>query len=177
MYFIQRHALEDLLSGQPPEPAADHLTVLLRPTVFSVFATEAESDGLKALQGLSARFCGPMEWLLISDSIGQEALGRNLTAMGLRWVDQTHGYVVLRLSGPNARTVLAKGTGADLHVSVFGVGTSANVLFGQVHVNLACVAEDTFELVVMRSYASFAFQDLMLAAKEFCLTAAFEGSR
>ncbi|WP_321377543.1 sarcosine oxidase subunit gamma family protein [Rhizobium sp.] len=175
MYFIQRHPLEDLLPSQPPEPGADHLTVLLRPTVFSAFATQAESDGLRTLQGVSARSCSPLEWLLISEDLGAQALGRSLNTAGLRWVDQSHAYVVVRLRGPNARAILAKGVGADLHPSVFAVGQSANALCGQVQVNLACVGEDTFELAMMRSYASFAFQDLMLGGKEFALTAAFEG--
>jgi heterotetrameric sarcosine oxidase gamma subunit len=64
-----------------------------------------------------------------------------------------------------------------MHPSVFKVGQAANALCGQVQVNLACVAQDAFELAVMRSYASFLFQDVMVAGKEFSLTAAFEGRR
>lgn len=176
MYFIQRHPLEDLLPGQPPEPAADHLTVLLRPTVLTVLASKAQIDGLPALQGVSLRQCGPMEWLLVSDDINSDAVGRNLTEAGLRWVDQSNGYAVVRLSGPHARAILAKGMGVDLHPASFALGDSANALCGQVHVNLARVAENTFELAVMRSYASFFFQTLMQSGKEFCLTAAFERS-
>lgn len=181
MYFIQRHPLEDLLPTQNATPAADHLTVLLRPTVVSVLAlpreTASASAALNTLQDVSVRVCSPVEWLLVSEDVGGKVLGRSLDAVNLRWVDQSHAYVVMRLSGPHVRTILAKGIGADLHPSVFAVGQSANALYAQTQVNLARIAEDSFELAVMRSYANFFFQDLLLAGKEFSLTAAFEGHR
>lgn len=179
MYFIQRHPLEELLPTQIATPGADHLTVLLRPTVLSVLAvlkeTECAAAALNTLQDVSVRVCGPAEWLLVSEDMGGKVLGRSLDAANLRWVDQSHAYVVVRLSGPNARTILAKGIGADLYPSAFAVGQSTNALFAQTQVNLARIAEDTFEMAVLRSHASFFFQELLLAGKEFSLTAAFEG--
>lgn len=179
MYFIQRHPLEELLPTQIVTPGADHLTVLLRPTVFSVLAlakeTERAAAALNTLKDVSVRVCGPAEWLLVSEDMGGKVLGRSLDAANLRWVDQSHAYVVVRLSGPNARTILAKGLGADLHPLAFAVGQSTNALFAQTQVNLARIAEDRFEMAVLRSHASFFFQELLLAGKEFSLTAAFEG--
>ncbi len=179
MYFIQRHPLEDVLPSQMIEQAADHMTVLLRPTVFSVLAASgaevAVARTLAALQDVSVRRCGPAEWLLICENLGRDALARSLKDAALRFVDQTHAYAVVRLSGPHVRTILAKGTGVDLHRDVFAVGQSANALYGQVHINLARVGDDMFELAVVRSYADFFFQDLMQAGREFGLTAAFDG--
>jgi heterotetrameric sarcosine oxidase gamma subunit len=170
MYFIQRHPLEDVLPAHAAAVNADHLTVLLRPTVLSVLA---QADTPKVLPDVSVRACGPLEWLMVSEEIGADALGRSLTAEGVQWVDQTHAYAVVRLSGPNARAILAKGIAVDLHPAAFTIGQSANALCGQIHVNLACVGDDVFELMVPRSYASFFFQDIMQAGREFSLSAAF----
>lgn len=177
VYFSQRHPLEDLLPARAPAQNADHLRIVPRPTLFSVLMApgdDARITQLSAtLQTLSTRSCGPSEWLLLSEDIGSEALGRSLTVAGVRWVDQTHAYVVAQLSGPNARGILAKGIAVDLHPDAFTVGQSANALCGQITVNLARVQEDAFELVVRRSYARFFFEDLLQAGREFGLSAAF----
>jgi sarcosine oxidase subunit gamma len=88
-------------------------------------------------------------------------------------VDQSDGRAVFRLAGPNARSILAKGIGLDLHPAVFALGGSANVLCGHIPVNLARTDENAFELIVARSYAESLFDDLMRMGRAFDLTAAF----
>ncbi len=55
---------------------------------------------------------GPGQWLAVSESLANEGLARDL-AQRLRGLasisDQSGGRTVLRLSGPRARDVLAKG--------------------------------------------------------------------
>ena len=89
--------------------------------------------------------------------------------------DQSDGRVVMRLSGPNVRRILAKGVAVDLHPSVFAIGTSSNVLCGHISVNLARTGENEFELIVMRSFAETLFDDLRLMGREFDLSADFSG--
>jgi heterotetrameric sarcosine oxidase gamma subunit len=172
MYFIQRHPLENLLSAQAPAlaPGADHLRILPKPTIVSVLAAP---EVVSTMADVSPRFCGPSECLLLADETELDRLATRLKEAGVSWVDQTHAYVVARLCGPNARTILATGIAVDLHPATFSIGQSANVLCGQVQVNLARVGEDAFELVVGRSYARFFFAAIMQAGRAFSLTAAF----
>ncbi|MBB4952657.1 sarcosine oxidase subunit gamma [Agrobacterium vitis] len=174
MYFVQRHPLEGLLPAHPPAPKADHLSILPDPVLLSVLVKPGDEAVIADIStGVSRRFCGPSEWLLLCDDASREPLADRLSAAGVRWLDQTHGYVVVQLCGPHARAILAKGLAVDLHPASFPVGQSANALCGQVQVNIARVSDDGFELVVRRSYASFFFQDIMQAGREFSLTAGF----
>ncbi len=55
-------------------------------------------------------------------------------------IDQSDGRVLLRLSGPSARQILAKGIGVDLHPAAFALGGSTNVLCGHIAINLSRTA-------------------------------------
>ncbi|MNL70924.1 Sarcosine oxidase, gamma subunit family [compost metagenome] len=79
----------------------------------------------------------------------------------------------MRLSGPGARPILAKGIGVDLHPAAFALGGSTNVLCGHIAINLARTGEDTFELIVSRSFAESLFDDLMTMGRAFDLSVAF----
>ena len=81
-------------------------------------------------------------------------------------VDQTHGKTVIRLSGGNARAVMAKGCRLDLHPRVFHPGASASTRIG--HINCTFVQRDetpTYDLVVPSTFAR-AFVDWILPASE-----------
>ena len=55
---------------------------------------------------------------MLAENRGEGALYRELKAKlsGLASVtDQSHGRVIIRIAGPKARAVLAKGTPVDLH--------------------------------------------------------------
>lgn len=172
MDFIQRHPLEDLMPT--PAPASlrdgDHMSILRRPAVLSIIAAP---EALSALPDGVLRICGPSECLLVLNETELDVVTAELKSAGVPWVDQSHASVVARLSGPNARAVLAKGTAVDLHPAVFSINQSTNTLYGQVRINLTRIADDVFELVVPRSYARFFFEDILQAGWSFSLTAAF----
>lgn len=180
--FISHHPLERRVPLEPGIRAVDHLEIPRRLAIATVVAIDGEEAAvaarLAAVNELSVRFVGPGEWLVVSQSETPDGLQRNLSlllAEAAYIFDQSDGGVVLRLSGPNVRRILAKGVAIDLHPSALAIGTSSNVLCGHVGVNLARTGENEFELIVMRSFAESLFDDLRLMGREFDLSADFSG--
>ncbi|MEI2300616.1 sarcosine oxidase subunit gamma [Ensifer sp. MJa1] len=178
--YNNRHALEQKLRSTPAPAAADHLMVGHWRAIATVLARAGREDAVQQAiasePDLSLRFSGPGEWLVVSEAEAPSGLVRRLEALcdGQAYVvNQSDGRVLLRIFGPNVRTMLAKGIGLDLHPAVFALGGSANVLCGHIQVNLARTEEDAFELVVPRSFAESLFDELMRMGREFDLTAAF----
>ncbi len=83
-------------------------------------------------------------------------------------VDVSDARAVLRLTGPAAREVLAKGAPVDLARSAFGEGDFRRTRLGQVAVGFGQVFGDpeTFEIICFRSVAGFVFAWLETAARE-----------
>lgn len=178
--YNNRHALEQKLRPAPRPAAADHLMIGHWRTMATVLARAGQAEAVRRAIGsapeLSLRFSGPGEWLVVSEVEAPSGLVRRLEELcdgGAYVVDQSDGRVVFRLTGPNVRSILAKGIGLDVHPAAFSLGGSANVLCGHIPVNLARTDEDTFELIVPRSYAESLFDDLMRMGRAFDLTAAF----
>lgn len=174
--FVLRHALDGAVSANPAR-GLNHVEILPDPLVVSISARPSTAAGVKARlageEGL--RFSGPAEWLVVGprhDAGRVRSLGEAMGADALV-ADQSGGRVVLRLSGPAARAILAKLTPLDLHPDAFAAGQSANTFFGHVGANLARLDGDVFEIVLMRSFALFAFQALLEMGLEFGLTAGF----
>jgi len=178
--YISRHPLSDLLPLEPGIRAIDHLDIPRAVAIASVMAMDGEeasvTAGLAVSGDVSVRFAGPGEWLVLSQSDTPEGLDRGLSLLFAETAyifDQSDGRVVFRLSGPNARRILAKGIASDLHPTMFEIGTSSNVLCGHISVNLARTGENEFELIVMRSFAVALFDDLRVMGREFDLSADF----
>jgi sarcosine oxidase subunit gamma len=178
--FAARHVLEDHISGFEASPNPHHLAILRAVSVFSVLAHpghEADIDeALTNLEDVAVRLCGPGEWLVVSESVAGETIARQLADLGsmrCSFVDQSDGRVVLRIEGPKVRAILAKCTALDLHPDVFEIGQSTNCQICHVATNLARTGQDTFEIVVMRSFAGFLFDEVREMGREFALTAGF----
>ncbi|WP_051284372.1 sarcosine oxidase subunit gamma [Nisaea denitrificans] len=82
--------------------------------------------------------------------------------------DLSHARTVLRLSGRDTRTLLAKGCAIDMHASAFLADTSR--MTGLFHA--ACLidcrsAEPVFDIYVHRSYAVHLFEALLDGALEY----------
>jgi sarcosine oxidase subunit gamma len=176
--FVLRHALDGAVSANPAR-GPNHVEILPDPLAVSVSAQpgrrQAAADALSAFGDAHARFTGPGEWLVVGerhDGAQVKAMAEALGADALV-TDQSAARVVLRLSGPAARAILAKLTPLDLHADVFAEGQSGNALFAHVGANIARLDGDRFEIVLMRSFAVFAFQELMEMGLEFGLTAGF----
>jgi sarcosine oxidase subunit gamma len=84
-------------------------------------------------------------------------------------IDLSHGRTLFRLRGPDCLRLLMKGVAVDLAGS-FMVGSSANMAFGHLAINLARTADRTFEIIGMRSFAESLYHDLKLAGREFGLS-------
>ena len=81
--------------------------------------------------------------------------------------DQSHGRVILRVAGPKARAVLAKGTPVDLHQDAFAIGSSALTQMAHVGVHLTRAGEDAFELSVFRGFSANFWDWLTDMSEEF----------
>jgi sarcosine oxidase, subunit gamma len=86
---------------------------------------------------------GPDEWLVLGASESDFPLACDVSA----------NRVVLELSGPDARTVLATGTAIDLRE--LQPGRCAQTLLARAQVILQCTAADTFRIFVRPSFAPY----------------------
>ena len=104
---------------------------------------------------------GPDEWLVVSE-LGSEnetagLLAENLAGQCYSLVDVTGGQIMMRLRGPRAREVLARGCTLDLHPSAFKAGRCAQTTLAKTSMLIA-LADDapTFDIIVRRSFAEYA---------------------
>jgi sarcosine oxidase subunit gamma len=114
---------------------------------------------------------GPDEWLLTSPGTAPEALEEELRTLlqpvGGSAADVSAQRIVLRLGGPRARQVLAKGCSLDLHPRVFAAGRSAQAVLGQAGVVLLALGEDEFAVLVRSSFAGYLASWLLDASLEY----------
>lgn len=113
-----------------------------------VLPTEPNMSAVR--DGVAALWLGPDEWLLTGE-VSPIALEEHHASA----VDVTDNSTILRLAGPRARDVLAKGCPLDFHPSVFPVGEVAQSLIGPVDVIIHQVEADGFDLHVRRSFAEY----------------------
>jgi sarcosine oxidase, subunit gamma len=110
---------------------------------------------------------GPDEWLVCSRQ--QQAatlegkLTQALTGQFASAVDIGSGYTLLEVSGEKVRDVIARGCPLDLHPRVFAPGQCAQSHYFKASIVLVPASEDTYELVVRRSFADY-FCRIMLDA-------------
>jgi sarcosine oxidase subunit gamma len=147
-------------------PAADYAlaTVMARRNraeeltrrVREAFGLELPWVPRRAAVGPTAfAWAGPGQWLAMAAQTDGAAFTSNLrqTLAGVASAsDQTDGRAVVRIGGPKAREVLAKGMPIDLHPRAFAPGDAAVTLCGHIAVHIWQVdAVPTYELAVPRS--------------------------
>lgn len=81
--------------------------------------------------------------------------------------DVSHGRTVVRIGGPAARTLLAKGCPLDLHPARFECGHAAHSHIGPTAVLLHAVDEAHIDLYVARGFGLHMWEWLTDAAGEF----------
>lgn len=113
--------------------------------------------------GVRVLWLAPDRWLVVSAHAVDTARLAGLASIN----DVGQGRLVLRLSGRNARDLLAKGCPIDLDPSVFTVGRCAASLLGHLNVVVDAIASDTFDLYVPRSYDQFVREWLRRGGREF----------
>lgn len=119
---------------------------------------------------------GPDEWLVTAPATSSRAglaaetrLRAALAPHGGTAVDVSAQRVTLRLSGPHARAVLAKGCSIDVHPRSFGPGAAAQTTLGQAGVVLLSLGStgDEFAVLVRTSFATYLTDWLTDASLEF----------
>jgi sarcosine oxidase subunit gamma len=138
-----------------------------------------DSSRLVAGPGVGFIGTGPGQWLAVSEQVAYGALAVDLAAKlaGLASVsDQSDGRAVIRLSGPRAREVLAKGLPIDLHPSVFKPGAAATSSIALMGVTLWQIDDaPTYDVAVFRSLAGSFWKWLTDSAAEFGYEVSEEG--
>ncbi|MDJ0896820.1 MAG: sarcosine oxidase subunit gamma family protein [Alphaproteobacteria bacterium] len=111
----------------------------------------------------------PERWLLIAsaDAKPDADLAAAIPTDQGSVVDLSHARVALRLEGPDARTVLAKGCSLDFHPSVFGPGACAQSTLFHVATLIQCRGADSFDLFAARGFGQSLWEMLVDAALEF----------
>jgi sarcosine oxidase subunit gamma len=100
---------------------------------------------------------GPGMWLALAEQAGPDHAARVQAMVGqLASVsDQSSGYVIHRLSGPGARTMLRRGAAIDFHPSSFAPGSAATTVIAHIGVILWQVDDvPTYDIACFRSYAN-----------------------
>jgi len=81
--------------------------------------------------------------------------------------DQSDARLVLRVSGPRVREVLAKGVPIDLHPKAFKPGDIACTVVGYINTQIDMLDEATYQLAAPRSMAGSFWSWLAASAAEF----------
>jgi methylglutamate dehydrogenase subunit D len=124
-------------------------------------------DGLlKRLDRVTVMWAGPAQYFVQSDALTAVSLKQRLGDHA-SVIDQSQGRVVIRIAGPQARTVLAKGTPVDLHHVQFPLGKSAMTQMGHVGVHIHRSGTDEFTLSVFRGFSESFWEWLTTSAAEF----------
>jgi heterotetrameric sarcosine oxidase gamma subunit len=113
---------------------------------------------------------GPDQWIASAEGAeAQNFAARVRGRIGLFAAvsDQSDARLVLRLSGPNVRDVLAKGVPLDLHPKVFKPGGVATTVVAYIGVQIDRLDEATFQLTAPRSMAGSFWSWLSASAAEF----------
>lgn len=96
------------------------------------------------------------------------ALTGGLTGIHSLVVDLSDARTIIRLEGESARSVLAKGTSADLWSPDFVRGTVRRLRFAEIAamVHVAGIDPDVLDLYVFRSQADYAWEYLLATARD-----------
>jgi sarcosine oxidase subunit gamma len=147
-------------------------TEALKRAVASAYGVDLP-DSSRIVQGPAVSFVGygPGQWLAVSETLAGEALARDLgeRLSGLASIsDQSGGRTVLRLRGPRARAVLAKGLPIDLHPKAFAPGSAATSTISLMGVQLWQVDDaPTYDVAIFRSVSASFWRWLTASAAEF----------
>jgi methylglutamate dehydrogenase subunit D len=113
---------------------------------------------------------GPGQWLAVSETLENEALAADLVAKlkGLASIaDQSGGRAVIRLSGPRARDLLAKGLAVDLDPRAFPLDGAVTSTISHMGVQLWQEDPQTYDIALFRSVAESFWRWLTASAAEF----------
>ncbi len=114
---------------------------------------------------------GPDQWIASADGTDAPGFANRLRSrLGpfAAVADQSDARLVLRVSGPRVRDVLAKGVPVDLHPKAFKVGDVACTVVGTINTQIDMLDEaPTYQLAAPRSMAGSFWSWLTASAAEF----------
>ena len=126
-----------------------------------------------------ARWMTPDEWLLTCPNSEAFDLEQSLRAEvdgHIAIVNNTGGYSIMTLSGNDARNVLKKSTVYDVSSENFQPGKVVNTTLAKAQVTLRALTNDSFEIIVRRSFADYVWLWLQRAGREYTMQFSVEGS-
>jgi sarcosine oxidase subunit gamma len=123
-----------------------------------------EHDGVRAVWG------GPQQILMVAPD--QAHLLTKMVDVADRTggaaVDQSHGHTLIHIEGANARDLLSKGTGVDLHPDVFGETQVAHTALFHHSVTIERrPGASSYDVHVMRGFAQDLHEHLTAHAAEY----------
>ncbi|MDU8459007.1 sarcosine oxidase subunit gamma [Pseudomonas syringae group sp. J254-4] len=122
----------------------------------------------------SLQWLGPDEWLLIVPSgeefAAEQKLREALTGLHISIVNVSGGQSILELTGPKVRQVLMKSTSYDVHPDNFPVGKAVGTVFAKSQLVIRRTGEETWELLVRRSFSDYWWLWLQDASAEYGLS-------
>ena len=121
----------------------------------------SESKGRRA-----ALWLGPDEWLVIDEGAKNPVEALSKTRSLHSAVDVSHRNTAIIISGPGAETVLSAGCPQDLSMDTFPVGACSRTIYGKAEVVLWRTGENTFRLECWRSFSTYVFDFLEIAARD-----------
>ena len=157
----------------PGTPAAERVEDALG---LRLPTTCGSTGSTGAVEGRTALWFGPDEWLVVSEvdePAGAVAL-LDAALAGDRGsvVDVSANRTTVELSGERARQVLEKGCALDLHPRALAPGRAVTSTLGPVPLVLWQTDEQTFRLLPRSSFADYLARWLLDAAAEFSPAAA-----
>jgi len=122
----------------------------------------------------SLQWLAPDEWLLIvpsGEEFATEQRLREAMADGLHYsiVNVSGGQTLVELSGSKARQVLMKSTVYDVHPRNFPIGKAVGSTFAKSQLLIRRSGEESWELVIRRSFADYFWAWLKDAGSEYDL--------
>ena len=129
---------------------------------------QAANTMISGPENLIVYCVSPDHWIAQVEDGCEDALLRSLehAAAGLphSFVDVSDMYCQIRLSGAEARHVLAQGISIDIHLRVFPPGSTARTRFAKTTAQLYCVDDTpTYIITVYSSYRQYAVDWLRVA--------------
>ena len=152
--------------------AFDGQTAALKATILKAYGLALPATPQRsASKDIAFIWSGPDQWTAIAERLDGRDLEfelKPLLAGVAAVVDHSDGRAVVRVSGPRARDVLAKGIPIDLHPRVFKLGSVAITHASQIGVMLWQIDDNpTYELALARSFADSFMHWLDQASGEF----------
>lgn len=163
----RRHRGKLVLRGDPGDK-----TFLIGATKALGMAPPTDPNTTASGSDLVVIWTAPNEWLVVTEpgaeGVLEDALNRSLEGVHHAVTDTSDHSTVIRLSGADARTVMAKGCALDLHIRAFKPGDAAQSHLAQALVTFWQVDETPiYDIVVRASFAAYLWAWLVDAGLEF----------